>query len=122
MLGVFEYGRIVMLRQLVNNAVREGARLAIVSGASQPSVTTQQVKDTVANYLAGQSLYNVDVQIYQADPATGQNLGSFAFTPYGGAIAVQLDADFTPVLPTTLGILPSPIHLKAVSTMLNEAN
>ena len=37
LLGIFEYGRLGMIRQLMNNAAREGARMAIVSTASQPT-------------------------------------------------------------------------------------
>src|SRR5271157_2974326 len=66
LLGVFEYGRIVMLRQLMFNAAREGARLAIVGTAADPEATTAQIQQTVTSYLAGQSLSNMSVQVYQA--------------------------------------------------------
>ena len=122
LLGVFEYGRIVMIRQLLNNAVREGARTAIVGTAANPPTTTDQIIGQVQDSLAGQSLDNVNVQVYLADPATGENLGAWDTAAYGGAIAVQIDADYTPILPTSLGILPSPLHLSAVSIMLSEAN
>ena len=36
-------------------------------------------------------------------------------------IAVQVDADHRPLLPT-LGILPNPMHIKARSIMRSEAN
>lgn len=122
LLGIFEYGRIVMLRQLMNNAVREGARLAIVGTAAQPPITAQDIADTVNGCLAGQSLQNVSIQVYQADPVTGANIGTWELTPYGGAIAVQIDADYVPILPTTLGIVPNPLHFTALSMMLSEAN
>ena len=120
LLGVFEYGRIVMIRQVLNNAVREGARLAVVGTAANPPTTTDI--GTGQGYLAGQSLDNVNVQVYLADPATGENLGAWDLAPYGGAIAVQIDADYVPILPTTLGIVPNPLHLSAFSIMLSEAN
>ena len=90
--------------------------------AAQPPVTTQQIINTVNNGLAGQALSNVNVQVFQADPVTLANLGAWNTTPYGGAIAVQLDADYTPILPSTMGIVPNPIHFTAVSVMLSEAN
>jgi hypothetical protein len=77
-----------------------------------------QVQDS----LGGQSLDNVNLQVYLADPATGANIGAWNSAPYGGAIAVRIDADFVPILPATLGIVPNPIHLSAVSMMLSEAN
>ncbi len=122
LLGVFEYGRLVMIRQVLNNAVREGARMAIVGTAAYPRTTTDQIIGQVQGFLAGQSLDNVNVQVYLADPATGENLGAWDTAPYGGAIAVQIDADYTPILPTSLGILSGPLHLSAVSIMLSEAN
>jgi Flp pilus assembly protein TadG len=122
LLGIFEYGRIVMLRQLMDNAVREGARLAIVGTAAQPPITAQDIADTVNGCLAGQSLQNVSIQVYQADPVTGANIGSWELTPYGGAIAVRMDVDYAPILPTTLGIVPNPLHFSAQSMMLSEAN
>jgi Flp pilus assembly protein TadG len=122
LLGIFEFGRLVMIRQLMNNAAREGARLAIVGTASQPTITTQQIVDTVNTYLAGQAVQNVVIQVYQADPFTGANIGSWDLTPYGGSIAVQISADYAPVVPTTFGIVPNPIHFTSVSMMLSEAN
>jgi Flp pilus assembly protein TadG len=121
-MGVFEYGRIVMMRQLMDNSVHRGARLAVVGTAAQPPVTTQQIIDTVNNGLAGQALSNVNVQVFQADPVTLANIGAWDTTPYGGAIAVQLDADYKPILPSTMGIVRNPIHFRAISVMLSEAN
>jgi Flp pilus assembly protein TadG len=121
-LGVFEYGRIVMIRQLLENAAREGARLAVVGTASQPETTTQQITTAVTGYLAGQSVGNLSIQVYQADPVTGTNLGSWDTTPYGGAIAVQIDADYQPILPSSLGIVPGSLHFSALSLMRSEAN
>jgi len=122
LLGVFEYGRIVMLRQLMFNAAREGARLAIVGTAADPEATTAQIQQTVTSYLAGQSLSNMSVQVYQANPTTGANIGAWNTTPYGGAIAVEIDGTYTPLIPSTFGIVPNPMPMKAVSMMLSEAN
>jgi Flp pilus assembly protein TadG len=122
LLGIFEYGRIVMIRQLMDNAAREGARLAVVGTASDPEVTTTQIQNTVLSYLAGQTLSGVTVSVYQANPTTWANIGAWNQTPYGGAIAVEIDATYIPIIPTTFGILPNPMPLKAVSMMLSEAN
>jgi Flp pilus assembly protein TadG len=43
-LGIFEYGRLVMIRQLMLNAAREGARMAVVGTSSNPPVTTAQIQ------------------------------------------------------------------------------
>jgi len=122
LLGIFEYGRLVMIKQLMDNAAREGARLAVVGTAAEPEITTTQIQNTVTSYLAGQSLSVEPPKVYQADPTTWANIGPWNQTPYGGAIAVEINATYVPIIPTTFGILPSPLPLKAVSMMLSEAN
>ncbi|WP_165232756.1 TadE/TadG family type IV pilus assembly protein [Aquisphaera insulae] len=121
-LGVFEYGRIVMLRQLLQNAAREGARLAVVGTAANPEVTTAQIQTYVSKYLAGQSISGMTVSVYQANPTTGANIGSWDQTPYGGAIAVKIQATYKPMIPSTFRIIPNPLPMTIVSMMLSEAN
>jgi Flp pilus assembly protein TadG len=45
-IGIIEFGRAVMVQQILVNAAREGARRAIVPGA-----TTDEVKELVDDYL-----------------------------------------------------------------------
>ncbi len=45
-LGIVEFGRAMMVAQIVTNAAREGAREAILSGS-----TNQAISDQVATYL-----------------------------------------------------------------------
>jgi Flp pilus assembly protein TadG len=78
LLGVFEFERLVMLRQLMNNGGCEGAPMAIVGTAPQPAITTQQATNKVNAYVAGQSIENVAVQV---DPVTGVNLDSCDLAP-----------------------------------------
>lgn len=123
LLGIFEFGHVVMLRQLMTNAVREGSRMAVVGTASAPAVTTNRIIETVNGFLAGQALQNVNIQVYQADPDTGANLGDWRTTAYGGAIAVRIDADYyEAMIPAVLGVVPNPLHLSATSLMRSEAN
>ena len=44
--GMIEYGRMVMVQQVLTNASREGARVAVLDGT-----TAQQVSDTVNQVL-----------------------------------------------------------------------
>src|SRR5208282_941126 len=75
MFAIYEYGRFLMMRQLVENAAREGARQA-VTGTN--TVSTAQIQNTVLQYLANQPLQNAsgsalqasDIQVFQANPAT----------------------------------------------------
>jgi Flp pilus assembly protein TadG len=120
-LAVFEYGRLIMVKELADNAAREGARVAVVSTNSASGVTTSQIQSTVTGFLAGQTLNNLVVQVYQADPTTGNNIGSWNAAPFGSDIAVQVDCDFVPILPVYAG-LPNALHITSKSLMRCEAN
>lgn len=45
--GIFEFGRAYQTWQVLTNAAREGARVAVINGT-----TDQRVTDTVRNYLS----------------------------------------------------------------------
>jgi Flp pilus assembly protein TadG len=129
LLAVFEYGRFVMVRQLAQNAVREGARQAVVGTTTQ---TTANIQNTVITYLASQPLQNgggqalsaSDVQVYRADPTTGNpNASDSTWTDasFGDAIAVKVNAYYKPILPT-FGFLPGQVPVNVTCVMLCEAN
>jgi Flp pilus assembly protein TadG len=119
--GIFEYGRYFMMRNLLANAAREGARYAIVSTRTQ---TTANVQGVVRNFLGTQQsqLQNLNVQVYSAD-ATGNPISglSWSNTPFGSGVGVQIDGDYAPVLPVFL-LMPSTAHLRAIAVMNCEAN
>ncbi len=54
--GMIEFGRMVMVQQIITNASREGARVAVLDGT-----TAQNVKDKVNNYLAGAKISGATV-------------------------------------------------------------
>jgi Flp pilus assembly protein TadG len=118
--GVVEYVRLTMVLQLMNNAAREGARAAVVN---QSTLTTAQIQNVVTNYLAGESsqLNSLNVQVYWIDPSTGTNLGSWTSAGFGQAIAVQVNGNFTPLLPTFLHMGTS-MSLQARAVMYSEAD
>ena len=53
LLGLFDFSRVIMIRQLVTNAAREGCRYAVVNTST---ATTSQVQTYVTNYLCGQQI------------------------------------------------------------------
>ena len=122
LVGIWELGRLIEIQQLMTNAAREGARLAVVSTNSTSGVTTSQIQSTVTGFLAGQTVNNLAVQVYQADPTTGNNVGTWNSAPFGSNIAVQVDLDYVPIVPVNLGITPNTLHLTAKSMMRCEAN
>jgi Flp pilus assembly protein TadG len=115
--GIFEESRMIMMRQLLENAAREGARLALVSTNTK---TTSGIQAAVNQYLTSASLQNLNTQVYQVD-SNGNNVGSWNNTPFGGGVAVQIDADYHPMAPT-LGLVPNTLHFQVKSIMRCEAN
>jgi Flp pilus assembly protein TadG len=82
MMGTIEFGRMVMVQQILTNAAREGARTAILGGSSV-SAAEQRVQD----YLTGAGLPTASVSV-TPDPATAQA---------GEAITVSVQLSFESV-------------------------
>jgi Flp pilus assembly protein TadG len=61
--GMIEFGRMVMVQQVLTNASREGARRAVLSGVSDADVET-----TVEDYLANASISGATVTIATQAP------------------------------------------------------
>jgi Flp pilus assembly protein TadG len=144
MFGIYEYGRFVMVRQLLDNAAREGARFAVVN--TQDGKTTADVQNVVDQRLGGQGIQldnydkTTNIQVYAADPVTGNpvdtngNVVSWTNAPFtnatfGQAIAVRITGTYRPVLPVlaaydhgTLTIMPGPINVQTTCIMNSEAN
>jgi Flp pilus assembly protein TadG len=119
--AIFEYGRYLMVRAIVDNAAREGARVAIVSPSSLTvAQATANVNAMVTQTMASQQLTNYAVQIYQADD-TGTSTGAWTDTAFGGNIVVQVTGSYTPMFPT-FGFLPNPVPVVGTSMMRCEAN
>jgi len=76
--GVIEFGRAMMISQLVTNSARDGARLAIIDGSTNQSVTTA-VTDFL-NQSAGLNPADVTVAITvtagPGNPSPGNDVAS----------------------------------------------
>lgn len=105
--GMIEFGRMVMVHQMLAGAAREGARQAIVNGA-----TAGDVEQTVRNYLTSTSVDGQEASVsVTPDPATANT---------GEAVTVQTGIEFEKV-----SWLPAPFFLQdltlnAASTMRHE--
>ena len=121
--GIYEYGRFLMVRNLMDNAVQVGARYAVVHTYD---ATTADIQNRVDQLLAGQSVhlpgYNktTSIQVYWAD-ATGNNLGAWTDAPFGQYIAIRLDGTYRPMLPNFL-FMNSSFTVRAHAQMYSEAN
>jgi len=118
--GIFEYSRMIMMRQLVENAAREGARFAVVHTYDS---TTPDVEARVRQRFAGLDgqLQNLTIQVFRCDAATGANLGPWTDAQFGQSICVRVTGNFNTVLPSFL-FMRNPIPIEGRVIMNSEAN
>jgi Flp pilus assembly protein TadG len=100
-LGMVEFGRMVMVQQVLTNASREGARVAVLDGA-----TSQDVIDKVRGYLTAAHLPAVDPGISPNPPSSAN---------YGDPVTVTVQVSFSQV-----SWLPTPIFVSG-STQLTAS-
>ncbi|REJ67277.1 MAG: pilus assembly protein [Planctomycetota bacterium] len=91
-LGMIEIGRAVMVQQVITNASREGARRAVLDGA-----TAADVQNFVNTYLTNASLPSGTISFPQGNP---ENAG------FGSPVEVRVSIPFSQV-----SWLPSPMYL-----------
>ncbi len=117
--GIYEYGRLLMMKHLFDNAAREGARYAVVH---TNDLSTVDIQNWVTSYLLGQDaqLQNLNIQAFMADN-NGNNIGQWTDAQFGQYIALQIDGDYKPVLPTLL-FMNATVHLQSKSAMYTEPN
>lgn len=136
LLGIFEFCRFLMVKQLVENATREGARHAIArTDTLQTNATVASIQAQVMNYLsqAGFNLKNKVIRVYKSNQAgepldlNGNVVSSVAQaaswdqTRFGEYICVTLDGDFEPIVPSFLSLAPT-LKVNAVVVMCSEGN
>jgi len=90
--GMIEYGRMVMVYQVLTNASREGARVAVLDGATTAGVTSQ-----VNSYLSSGSITGATVTVVPNPPSNAK---------YGDPVTVTVSIPFSQV-----SWLPSPMYL-----------
>ena len=94
--GIIEYGRMVMVQQVLTNASREGARVGVLDPPtgqlSLPLVTT-----TINNYLTSAGITGATITTTPSEPSTAT---------YGQSVTVKVSVPFSKV-----SWLPTPIWL-----------
>jgi Flp pilus assembly protein TadG len=98
--GMIEFGRAIMVQQVLTNAAREGARLAVLDS---PTPTHGKVVSTVVAYLNNESLSGATVTINPTEPTTAG---------YGMPVTVTVQIPFSYV-----SWLPAPWFLKGSTTL-----
>ena len=92
--GMIEYGRMVMVQQVITNASREGARRAVLDGS-----TSSDGVSAVNSFLDSAAVNSSGAEVL-VSPDPPENAG------FGGAVTVTVRIPFSKV-----SWLPSPMYL-----------
>ena len=104
--GILEFGRMIMVQQVLTNAAREGARLACIDGSTESGVQT-----AVSAFLANASVTGVTVT------CSPSNLSSAAV---GSQITVETSVPFKDVSWVSSPWLATDVTLTASCMMRRE--
>lgn len=99
--GMIEYGRLVMVQQLLTNAAREGARVGVLDSSTAGDVTA-----AVNTYLNSANITNATITCNPSTPSSAT---------YGQPVTVTVTIPFSQV-----SWLPSPMFLGG-TTMTAQA-
>lgn len=100
--GMIEYGRMVMVQQLLTNAAREGARVGVLDNSTASDVTT-----AVNNYLTAANINNATITCNPSTPSSAT---------YGQPVTVTVSVPFSQV-----SWLPSPMFLGGTTMTAQSA-
>jgi Flp pilus assembly protein TadG len=114
--GIFEFGRAYQTWQVLTNAAREGARLAVINGSTDADVVTR-----VRNYMSAGQLENAATATVTVDRGvalTGADTAS--------QITINYPFQFMVLNPVVRLVTPSsttgaPITMQSTSLMRNES-
>jgi Flp pilus assembly protein TadG len=115
--GIFEFGRAYQTWQVVTNAAREGARVAVING-----MTDDQVREAVRNYMTVGRLEHAATA--PIDVVRNTPLGAGSWT--GSSITVNYPFSFIMLNPIVRLVVPTgstigaPLTMSAVAIMRNE--
>ena len=115
--GIFEFGRAYQTMQVLTNAAREGARIAVITASTDAAVTAR-----VRSYMQAGSLSNhatATITVVRNVTMTGADTGS--------SIVIDYPFQFMVLNPVVRLIAPAdtktgaPITLKSSALMRNES-
>jgi Flp pilus assembly protein TadG len=115
--AIFEFGRAFQTWQVLTNAAREGARIAVLAETSD-----DQVRDAVRNYMKGGGLSLAESESVVVDVARNEPLGS----NNGSRISISYPFNFMVLNPVVQLVTPSsatgagPLSMGATALMRNE--
>lgn len=130
--GIMEFAYLIMVKNLMDNAVREGTRYACVN-TNVGSALPDQIRDQVDLRLQGLKGRMVgyakatSITIRAVDAVTGNQLTSGGSnvpiwdTQVGQFIEVRLEVSYSPIVPSLVR-LPTTLTLVANAVVNSEAN
>ena len=124
--GILEYGRYILMMQVLTNAAREGAHYALthtnpitIAGVTAGNANSD-VTAVINKALAGQMLSGQTVSFYTSD-TLGNNLGAWTNAQAGQSICVRITGNY-PVIIANILRLPATIPVVAQCVMRSESN
>ena len=119
-IGIFEFGRAYQTVQVMTNAAREGARVAVL-----PNATADDVKDRVNAYLKSGQLGSINSVIIDVDQAASISIGSENAS--ASTVTVRYPFEFMVIhrvvsLVTNKTKIDEALMLTAKAEMRNESN
>ena len=102
--GMIEFGRMIMVQQVITNATREGARIAVLDSQT---ATASLVASTVSDYLQNAGISGETVTIDPAEPTSAA---------YGEPVTVTVQVPFSSV-----SWLPAPMFISANTNLTASA-
>ncbi len=123
--GIYEFGRFIMVRQVLEHAAREGARYAAVNTFSTnvASETETFVRERLSGVDVSAFGAQATVRVFAADntgtPLTPDDSPQNA--PFGTYIGVNITGQYQTMLPNILG-MPDQIPMETQALMNSEAN
>jgi Flp pilus assembly protein TadG len=118
--GIFEFGRAYQMEQVLTNAAREGARVAVT-----PNATTSMVQSRVTAYLVSGQVPNPDSASIVVTQNVPIPIGATA-TANGTRVTVNYPFSFMVLNPVARLVVKNsttggaPITMSAVAEMRNE--
>lgn len=115
--GIFEYGRLLMDWNLLNNAAREGCRYALANNVN-PSISAD-VQAVVTNYMAGRDAGFTNFTVTVSGTQGGVSTPVNNLAP-GDMITVTVSGDYQLLKIIPLVSMPGPLSLSSSVTMICE--
>jgi Flp pilus assembly protein TadG len=121
--AIIEYGRFVFIRNVVENAAREGCRLAVVSTDvfhQGNSPGTKGIQEKVRKSLFGQDLTDLQITVYPTGSDGAKISGDWTKSTYQQGVAVEITGNYRPIFAGL--VLKNGVSLKAKSIMNSEGH